>query len=397
MTYVLLVLFLFISASGVAHILSLIFAMAFALRRYPYAKVEGFTPPVTMLKPVRGLNVGDEENFRTFFALDYPTYEILFLIHRDAGNDPAIPCIEKLIAEHPKVSARIIRTSETIAVHEKVNNYIEGIRNAAYEIICITDADAYVDKDYLSRDVKPLSDPKVGLVTSIQTMNDFRCPAAAFEALIHNFDGLVYWAGMQVTGRLNIIYGHSVLFRKADFYKVNAIDEIKDHLIDDRAMGIAFVDKGGLKLELSPKIIPTRYTKTTWIKAGAHMRRWRQFYRMYAPLGTALMFCYYIFFWGLVTIGLAFLTPASETILGLPLRTLAFVFGSVGAGLRFACIFFTTLIVGDKKRDLRYIWTLFISEPYAIFAHVAVFFERRFKHAGKTYKIVGDKIRRENT
>jgi ceramide glucosyltransferase len=395
MTYALLVLFLFIAASVVTHFISLFYTALYVFRRYPYAKVEGFAPPVSVLKPVRGLNVGDEENFRTFFTLEYPKYEILFLIHGDAGNDPAIPCIERLIAEHPGVNARIIRTSERIAVHEKVNNYIEGIRNAAYDIICITDADTYVDSDYLARDVKPLSDPKVGLVTSIQTMNDFRCPAAAFEALIHNFDGLVYWAGMRMVGRLNIIYGHSVLFRKADFYRVNAIEEIKDHLIDDRAMGIAFVDKGGFLLELSPRITPTRYTVTTWRKAGAHMRRWRQFYRMYAPLGTLLMVAYYIFFWGLLTIGLGFFTPPSETVLGLPLRTLAFTFGSVGAGLRFACIFLTTLIAGDRKRDVRYIWTLFISEPYAIFAHAAAFFERRFKHAGKTYRIVGNRIRRE--
>jgi ceramide glucosyltransferase len=383
----------FIAVGVGAHLVALVSALAFSLRRYRYAGVGGFTPPVTILKPVRGLNTGDEENFRTFFLLRYPEYEILFLVHRDAGDDPAIACIEKLIAEYPDVRARILRTSRKLAVHEKVNNYLEGIEKASYEIICITDADAYVDGDYLSRDVKPLSDPAIGLVTSFQTMNDFRCPAPAFEGLMHNFDGLVYWKTLYVLGRLNIIYGHSVLFRKTDFFRVNAFDEIKDHLIDDRAMGVAFVDKGGLRIEISPRIIPTRYPVATWRKAASHMLRWRQFYRIYSPVGTLAMVMYYMSFWGLLALGASALLSASATLLGLPLRPIGFAFGGIGVGLRYACVAGATLIAGDKKRDLRYFWTVLLSEPYAIYAHIACFFIRSFVHAGRRYTIVGSRMR----
>jgi hypothetical protein len=231
-------------------------------------------------------------------------------------------------------------------------------------------------------------------VTSMQTMNDFRTPATAFEGLLQNFDGLMYWMALSVMRRLNIVYGHSVLFRKADFYRVNAIEEIKDHIIDDRAMGIAFVDKGGMRIELSPRVTHTRYPLASWKKVAAHMQRWRHFYRVYSPVGTFAMVMYYISFWGLLTIVLSFFVPPWTTILGLPLRTLGFAFGSAGAGLRLACIFFATLIAGDKKKDLRYIWTILLSEPYAIYAHVACFFINSFEHAGRTYRVVGDKMKR---
>src|SRR5712672_646529 len=59
-----------------------------------------YTPPVSMLKPVRGVDFGSYENFASFCRLDYPEYEILFGVNDDA--DPAVPLVQRLMAEFPE-------------------------------------------------------------------------------------------------------------------------------------------------------------------------------------------------------------------------------------------------------------------------------------------------------
>lgn len=396
MVYLMLVLYLFVGFSLFTHLGSWVEVIMVFSRRWKYRRVDGFTPPVSILKPVRGLNPGDEDNFRTFFRLDYPKYEIIFLIHEDAGDDPAIPCIERLFGEYPGVAARIHRVTERRAMHEKVNNYAEGIVEAAYDTICITDADCYVDREYLRRDVKPLSDPDVGMVTSLQTMNDFRCAPTAFEGIAQNFDGLAYWVFRYNIGSLNFIYGHSVLFRKEDFHRVKAFDEVKDHMIDDRGLGVAFADKANMRIELSRTIAHTRYTVSTWKRVGAHFIRWARFRRMYAGdhffWSLAL---HYGIFWGAVTLVISLLAVGTDLVVfGVPLRTLGIVIGTAGIGVRFMSVLLGNLIFADKRRDLRYIWTVFLLDPFAVYATMRAYFISSFEHAGFVYKLQGDRMKR---
>ncbi len=63
-------------------------------------KLADHTPPVTIYKPLKGLDEELEENLRSFFGLDYPTYQLLFCV-ADA-DDPAIGVVQKLLAEFPE-------------------------------------------------------------------------------------------------------------------------------------------------------------------------------------------------------------------------------------------------------------------------------------------------------
>src|SRR3954464_4717439 len=58
-----------------------------------------FTPPVTIYKPLKGVDEGLDVNLRSFFQLDYPTYQLLFCV-ADA-NDPAIEVVRQLMTEFP--------------------------------------------------------------------------------------------------------------------------------------------------------------------------------------------------------------------------------------------------------------------------------------------------------
>jgi ceramide glucosyltransferase len=106
------------AAPLVYYVLAALAALRF-FRKERARKLPDYTPPVSLLKPVRGLDFGSFENFSSFCRLDYPEYEILFAVN-DEG-DPAVPVIERVIAEFPGRRIRLLVGAEELGANRKVN------------------------------------------------------------------------------------------------------------------------------------------------------------------------------------------------------------------------------------------------------------------------------------
>jgi ceramide glucosyltransferase len=114
-------------------------------RRLPIA--DG--PPVTIIRPVCGIDAYEEATLRSTFELDYPRYEILLCCA--SPDDPVVPLAERLLAEHPHVRARLLIGDDRPSQNPKLNNVLKGWRNAAHEWIVIADSNVLMPPDYLQR------------------------------------------------------------------------------------------------------------------------------------------------------------------------------------------------------------------------------------------------------
>ena len=146
-----------------------VLAIYSTFRFFEYAKHHAapntdFLPPVSLLKPIKGLDEDAYENYASFCRQDYPEYEIVFCV--DPG-DPAMPLLEKLIKEFPDRKIRLLFGSGRDAINDKVGRLYRLTNEAAYDIFIITDGDVRVGPDYIRSIVSAFRDPKVGAATCL--------------------------------------------------------------------------------------------------------------------------------------------------------------------------------------------------------------------------------------
>src|SRR5437879_8762244 len=117
-------------------------------------------PPVSVLKPVRGVDFQSYENFASFCRQEYSDYENLFAVNDDA--DPAVPVIRRIIADFPGRNIRLLMGAEHFGANRKVNKLARLAREAQNEVLVLTDGDVRVGPYFLREVVAPLADPKTG-------------------------------------------------------------------------------------------------------------------------------------------------------------------------------------------------------------------------------------------
>lgn len=223
-----------------------------AFFRNPQAADPNFCPPVSILKPVKGLDPQAYENFLSFVRQNYPEFEILFGV-LDA-DDPAVPVIERLQQEFSEPNIRLI-IADPLGTNPKVSILHHLVKEARYEVVAISDSDMRVTPDYLSRVVAPLANPKTGLVTCLYKGGEALNLAARLEALYMGgtFLPSVLVGRRYLAGRFAL--GATLVLRQSDLIAVGGFGAIADYLADDYELG-ARIGAQGRRVHLSD-YIPT--------------------------------------------------------------------------------------------------------------------------------------------
>ena len=242
------------------------------LRRDPATRS---LPPISILKPVRGLDPGFYEAIRSHATQDYPDFEILFGAAR--MDDPALDEIRRLQAEVPRIPIRIIH-STTGAPNGKVGVLIDLAREARHRTLLVNDSDIRLPPGYLRGIVAPLEDPQVGVVTCLYRATGRGLPGI-FEALGIATDFAPSALVAPLVGINEFGLGSTLLFRRADLASIGGFEAIAPYIADDYQLAKR-ITQLGRRVHLAKAVVETALQAANWADIWHHQVRWHRTIRV---------------------------------------------------------------------------------------------------------------------
>ena len=248
-------------------------------------------PPVSVLKPLCGLEPGLLENLRSFCEQSHPNYELLFGA-RDA-NDPALEVARKVAAEYPHRDIRIVPGATRLGENRKINTLAHLMPLARYDLIVIADSDIRVGPGYLQRVVEPLSDKSVGIVScsyrgrpagglwsdlGALAIDEWFIPSVL---VAHSLGSSAYCSGTTMALRREVLDA------------VGGFEVLAPLLADDYELGLR-VRQLGLRCVIPRYEVVATVHEPTLTELVRHELRWMRTIRTVTPLGHAMSFLTYV-------------------------------------------------------------------------------------------------------
>ncbi|HWQ34912.1 MAG TPA: bacteriohopanetetrol glucosamine biosynthesis glycosyltransferase HpnI [Blastocatellia bacterium] len=253
-------------------------------RRRQRALGTDFTPPVTIMIPVRGADEHTYQNFASFCRQNYPAFQMVFGVRDE--SDPAVAVIRKLQADFPSLQIELVISPAEIGYNAKVSNLQNMSARAAHDYLIIVDSDIRVGPDYLRRVMAPMRQPGVGMVTCLYRGAEARTPAA----LLENIGISSTFAPEVVTARalegIKFALGSTILVRRELLEKIGGFHAVADYLADDFLLG-NYVAAAGFEVVLSDYVVEHVSGQETLATMLRHQLRWGRSTRISRPKGYA--------------------------------------------------------------------------------------------------------------
>ncbi|MGA3088208.1 MAG: glycosyltransferase [Terriglobales bacterium] len=252
-----------------------------ARRQMALVAANAHLPPVSILKPVHGLEAQLKENIESFFRQDYPQYEILFAA--DDGKDPALEVVREVCARYPQIPSRVLVTGAPWP-NPAVYSFHCMAEAAAHEILVTTDSDVEVSPNYLREIVPPLLDPQVGMVTCVYRGKNV---AGFFSGLTAIGMSVEMTAGVLVANLLEGMkfgLGPTTVVRKDSLASFGGYGALRDYIAYDFAIG-NLIAKAGYQVVLSGHVIDHVVNQKSFQRMWQNQLRWAQSTRYSRPKG----------------------------------------------------------------------------------------------------------------
>jgi len=331
-----------------------------------------FTPPVSILKPIYGLDRETYENYASFCRQDYPEFEILFCV--SDLQDPAVPVIRKLIDDFPERSIRLLIGAERLGASDKVNKLCRMVRQARHDVVIVSDSDVRVEAGFLRAVVAPFRDPRVGGVTCLYRGMTDGSLAADLEAVGNSTD---FAAGVLVAwllGPVNFMLGAVMATSKKHLGEIGGFESLADYFSDDYELGNRIAARG-YRIELSSFPVSIVYPHETYGDAFRHQLRWNLSIRYSRPWGHLGLIFTQAFAWSLLGCLLAptglvsFAYVAAYVLLGGEMVRAIGIYGMKDVSLR-------------KKP-----WGLILRGAFAFVVWVISFFPQRIRWREQEFRV----------
>ena len=258
------------------------------------------TPPVSILKPLKGTDPEIYQSFRSHCLQDYPEYEIIFGVADP--NDPAVASVEQLQREFSGYPIRLVVSPNQLGANVKVSNLEQMLQTARYQHLIVNDSDIHVKPDYLRRVMAPLSDARVGMVTCLYRGIAAHTFGSRLESLGISTDFCpAVLAARQLEGGLHFGLGSTLAFRRADLERIGGFKAIVDFLADDYELGRRIADLG-LEVRLSEVVVETHLPAYDLHGFWTHQLRWARGLRDSRPGGYLGLVSTFGLMWALLNL-----------------------------------------------------------------------------------------------
>jgi ceramide glucosyltransferase len=232
-----------------------------------------FKPPVTVLKPVRGLEKNLKSQLSTICTQDYPEYQVIYSV-QDL-EDPALPILKEIQEEIGSQLVSVVISQVEAGANGKVNNLLGAMEKARHDIIIISDSDTYLRPNYIENIVAPLSNPQVGCVCTLFKAVQAQRWFEKVELLSINTDFIPSVIFAAVTGASHACLGPSVAISRATLQELGGLESLADYLVEDYELGRR-VWTSGKEIAILPYVIDVAVDLENWHDWWNHQVYWDQ-------------------------------------------------------------------------------------------------------------------------
>lgn len=260
-------------------------------------------PPVTLLKPLCGLEPGLESNLTSFFEQNYPSFEIVFGAR--LSDDPALEIARRISSKYPSVPVKIVATGEPLHPNAKVCSLVKMYARAAHDYLIVSDSDVHVAPNYIAEVVRPLLDPGNGMVTCLYR----GVPTGGFWSQLEALGMSVEMTSGAIVANLlegmKFALGPTMAVRRNVLETVGGFVALADYCADDYVLGRE-VSEIGRHVVMSQHVIDHVVINRGFGNSMRHQIRWMKstrFSRRAGHAGTGLTFAMPFGLLGLVAAG----------------------------------------------------------------------------------------------
>ena len=345
------------------------------LRKLP-PRDNSFAPPVSILKPVRGVDPGAYENFASYCRIDYPDYELVFAMADP--HDPVIPVIEQLQRDFPDRSIRFVTDVPRVGENNKVNSLCRLVKEARHGLLVMTDSDVRVPRDYLREVVAPFADRRVGAVTCFYRCAGGGTLAASLDMLGMCMDSVPSaLVARQLEGNMQFAFGWTMATSKERLAEIGGWEAMANHHSDDFELGNRIASMGH-RVELTREPVGMVFPEEEFTDFLRHELRWAVGLRNVRPAGYAGM----IFTHGLPWTVLAAVVAAASGWAGIAAAFVA-AYLVLRLGLAYAAG-----VWGLQDRNIRSkLWLAPVRDAISAAVWFAGFFTDRITWRGLEYRV----------
>ena len=258
------------------------FIIALRFPLHQRAAAPGDAPPVTLLKPVRGVDAETWHCLESWLNQDYAG-PVQILIGVASADDPACEMVQQMIAARPERDLQLVICGESPGANAKVATLVQLQRRSKHDVLIVSDADVHVPADFLVNAVAPLRDEQVGLVNCFYRLANPTTLPMQWEAIAINAD---FWSQVlqsQSLKPIDFALGAVMVTTRRRLESIGAFATLVDFLADDYQLGNLIARRGG-RIVISPIVVECRESPKNWREAWRHHLRWARTIRVCRPL-----------------------------------------------------------------------------------------------------------------